>query len=80
MDQLPAGWPGDHLHRIAAATQSAHNMRRSIHQSTRRLPDLIRCLQDVGPPIRQVGLEAGNLSHYIAARLTEVGYIGGGGG
>jgi len=38
------------------------------------LPDLIRCLQDFGQPIHQVGLEAGNLSHHISAGLTEVGY------
>jgi transposase len=38
------------------------------------LPDLIRCLQDFGQPIHQVGLEAGNLSHHISAGLAEVGY------
>lgn len=38
------------------------------------LVDLIRCLQDFGQPIHQVGLEAGNLSHHISAGLTEVGY------
>ena len=38
------------------------------------LPDLIRCLQDFGQPIHQVGLEAGNLSHHISAGLSEVGY------
>jgi transposase len=38
------------------------------------LPDLIRCLQDFGQPIHQVGLEAGNTSQHLAARLTEVGY------
>lgn len=38
------------------------------------LPDLIRCLQDFGQPIHQVGLEAGNLSHHLSAGLTEVGY------
>ncbi len=38
------------------------------------LPDLIRCLQDFGQPIHQVGLEAGNTSQHLAAGLTEVGY------
>lgn len=38
------------------------------------LPDLIRCLQDFGHPIHQVGLEAGNLSHHLSAGLTEAGY------
>lgn len=38
------------------------------------LPDLIRCLQDFGEPIHQVGLEAGNLSHHISAGLEEAGY------
>lgn len=38
------------------------------------LPDLIRCLQDFGQPIHQVGLEAGNLSHHLSAGLSEVGY------
>lgn len=38
------------------------------------LVDLIRCLQEFGQPIHQVGLEAGNLSHHISAGLTEVGY------
>jgi transposase len=38
------------------------------------LPDLIRCLQEFGQPIHQVGLEAGNLSQHIAAGLTEAGY------
>jgi len=38
------------------------------------LPDLIRCLREFGQPIRQVGLEAGNLSHHLAAGLTEAGF------
>ena len=38
------------------------------------LPDLIRCLQDFGQPIHQVGLEAGNLSHHISAGLSEAGF------
>jgi transposase len=38
------------------------------------LPDLIRCLQDFGQPIHQVGLEAGNTSQHLAAGLTEAGY------
>lgn len=38
------------------------------------LVDMIRCLQDFGQPIHQVGLEAGNFSHHISAGLTEVGY------
>jgi transposase len=38
------------------------------------VPDLIRCLQEFGEPIHQVGLEAGTLTQHLTYGLVEAGF------
>jgi transposase len=38
------------------------------------VPELVRCLNEFGEPIHQVGLEAGTLTQYLTYGLTEAGF------
>lgn len=38
------------------------------------VPDIVRCFNDFGQPIHQVGLEAGTLTQHLTCGLTEAGF------
>lgn len=38
------------------------------------VPDLVRCLNEFGEPIHQVGLEAGTLTQHLTYGLREAGF------
>ncbi|MGA1834582.1 IS110 family transposase [Rhizobium wenxiniae] len=38
------------------------------------VPDIVRCLEELGKPIHQIGLEAGALTQHLTYGLTETGF------
>lgn len=38
------------------------------------MPDIVRCFNEFGQPIHQVGLEAGTLTQHLTYDLTEAGF------